>query len=36
MKGYERGLAEHGGKIILLMAMIEETLKVGDKILVFR
>ena len=36
MKTYTRGMLENGGKVVLLMALIEETLKAGDKILVFR
>ena len=36
MKSYKRGLMENGGKIVLLMAIVEDTLRAGDKILVFR
>lgn len=33
---YEAGLMEHGPKMVILNTIVEECLKVGDKILVFR
>ena len=35
-EGYEPGILEHGPKMVLLKTLIEESLSVGDKILVFR
>ena len=34
--GYEPGVLEHGPKMVLLNTIIEESLSLGDKILVFR
>ena len=36
MKDYIPGLIENGGKLVLLMSLIEESIKNGDKIIVFR
>ena len=36
LEGYVENLMENGGKMLLLISIIEESLKVGDKILVFR
>ncbi|CAE1328762.1 RAD54L2 [Acanthosepion pharaonis] len=35
MKEYTPGLLENGGKMVLLFSLIEESLKIGDKLLVF-
>ena len=35
-EGYEPGVLEHGPKMVLLNTIIEESLNIGDKILVFR
>ncbi|GAB1600203.1 helicase ARIP4-like [Argonauta hians] len=35
MKDYTPGLLENGGKLVLLFSLIEESLKFGDKLLVF-
>lgn len=35
MKNYTPGLLENGGKMIMLFSLIEESLKIGDKLLVF-
>jgi len=36
MKDYVAGIAEHSGKMVILLDIIEEAVAVGDKILVFR
>ena len=36
LEGYVENLMENGGKMLLLISIIEESLSVGDKILVFR
>ena len=33
---YEEGIIENGGKIIILMELIKESLAQGDKMLIFR
>lgn len=35
MKDYKKGVEESGPKIVLLMSLVAETLKVGDKMLIF-
>ena len=35
MKGYQPGVLENGYKLVLLMEILEETLRLGEKILVF-
>lgn len=36
MQDYIPGLLENGGKMVLLMSFLEQSLMIGDKILVFR
>lgn len=36
MSGYQVGVLEQSGKMVLLMEIIEESLKNGEKTLVFR
>ena len=36
MKDYQPGLLEHGGKFVILFNLIQESLAMEDKILVFR
>ncbi len=36
MKEYQKGMVELGGKMVLLMSVIEETLSHGDRLLIFR
>ena len=35
-KDYQPGVVENGGKIVVLMDIIEESLKLGEKLLIFR
>ena len=35
-KDYQPGVMENGGKLVVLMEIIEESLKLGEKILIFR
>ena len=35
-KDYQPGVVESGGKIVVLMDIIEESLKLGEKLLIFR
>lgn len=35
-KDYQVGVMENGGKLVVLMEIIEESLKLGEKILIFR
>lgn len=36
MKEYKPLIAENGGKVVILMEIIKESLKNGEKVLVFR
>ena len=36
MSGYETGVLENSAKMVLLFHLIEESVRTGDKILVFR
>ena len=35
-KDYQPGVMKNGGKLVVLMEIIEESLKQGEKILIFR
>ena len=35
-KDYQPGVMKNGGKLVVLMEIIEESLKLGEKILIFR
>ena len=35
-KDYQPGMVENGGKLVVLMDIIEESLKLGEKLLIFR
>ena len=36
MDTYQAGVLQHGAKMVLLMEIIEKSVQMGDKILVFR
>ena len=36
LKDYQTGVMENGGKLVILMQIIEESLKLGEKVLIFR
>jgi hypothetical protein len=36
MQGYQTGLMENSGKMVVLMEIIQESVMMGEKILVFR
>ena len=36
METYTHGMMENGGKMVILLSILEESLKAGDKLLVFR
>ena len=36
MKDYEPGLIENGGKMLILFSIVQQSIALGEKILVFR